>query len=91
MRTKEELKQIFLKEAEDILDQHLTKLLEITNDITKDQTDKAKVHYNTILSVANSLKAKDSVTDEELEFIRENMNEWQADLLPLVVNRLTIN
>lgn len=91
MRTKEELKQIFLKEAEDILDQHLTKLLEMTNDITKDQIDKAKVHYNTILSVANSLKAKDNITDEELEFIRENMNEWQADLLPLVINRLTIN
>lgn len=91
MRNEKELKQIFLKEAEEILDNHLNKLLEMTNEVTKDQEDKAKVHYNTILSVANSLMANNNITDEEIEFIRMHMNEWQADLLPLVLNRLNIN
>jgi len=91
MRNEKELKQIFLKEAEEILDNHLNKLLEMTNEATNEHEEKAKVHYNTILSVANSLRNKDGITEDEIDFIRMHMNEWQADLLPLVLNRLNIN
>lgn len=90
MRTKEELKEIFLKQAEYILDNHMNKLMDTVNGILNNE-ETSKEQYKDVLSIANSLKKQDKITDEELDFIKDHMLDWQQDLLPLILNRLTLH
>ena len=90
MRSKEELKQIFLKEAEYILDNHLNVLQDMVNNIPNNE-EYSQEQYKKTLSIAASLREKDMITNEELEVIHENMLDWQHDLLPLILNRITLH
>lgn len=90
MRTKEELKEIFLKEAEYVLDNHMNKLMDIVNNIPNNE-EISKEQYEDVLSITNSLKKQDKITDEELDFIKDHILDWQHDLLPLILNRLTLH
>jgi len=90
MRTEKELKEIFLKQAEYILDNHMNKIMDIVNHIPNNE-EISKEQYKDVLSIANSLKKQDKITDEELDFIKDHMSDWQHDLLPLILNRLTLN
>lgn len=90
MRTKEELKEIFLKQAEYILDNHMNKLMDMVNNIPNNE-ETSKEQYKDVLSIANSLKKQDKITDEELNFIKDHMLDWQQNLLPLILNRLTLH
>lgn len=90
MRSKEELKQIFLKEAEYILDNHINVLRDIVNNIPNNE-EYSKEEYKKTLGIAASLREKDMITDEELEVIHDNMLDWQHDLLPLILNRITLH
>jgi hypothetical protein len=90
MRSKEELKKLFLKQAEYILDNYMDKLNELANSIPNNE-ESSKEQYNNFLGIASSLRNQDNITDEEFEVIKENMIDWQHELLPMIINRITIN
>ena len=88
MRNKEELKQIFLKQAEYILDNKFDVLNNIVNNIPNNE-EVSKENYNTVLDIAKSLRKSYNITDEEFDIIQDNVKDWQYDLLPLILNRIT--
>lgn len=90
MRSKEELKQIFLRQAEFILDNKLDVLNNIVNNIPNNE-EVSKENYNTVLDIAKSLRELYNITDKEFDIIHDNLKEWQHDLLPLILNRLTLH
>lgn len=85
MRSKEELKRIFIKEASEILDKHFNEITYATNKLLNNETGEDE--YRHILSITDRLRKEDKITEEELQVMKENMVDWQVDLLPLIINK----
>ena len=86
MRSKERLKEIFMTEANYMLDHYFGKANKIATGIIEHQN--VTELYEEYKDISKMQMDKYHLTNEEQEVINANVKDWQAELMPLIVKKL---
>lgn len=86
MRTPERLKEIFIIEANYMIDHYFKKADKIATGIIehKDVSDQ----YNEYKELSKMQMDKYNLTEEEQEYIKSHAQEWQVELLPTIAKKI---
>lgn len=89
MRTTEELKTIFLKSHNQLLQNMQRQATEFAEAMLNKDESVAKARYVEVKNAADKILKENNVTAEELEIIKAHQKEWVKDVMQDVLSVLT--
>lgn len=88
MRTIEELKTVFLKSHNQVLQSMQRQATEFAEAMINKDESVAKARYIEVKNAADKVLKENSVTAEELEVIKAHQKEWLKDTMQNVIDVL---
>lgn len=89
MRTIEELKTVFLKSHNQVLQSMQRQATEFAEAMLNKDESVAKARYVEVKNAADKVLKENGVTAEELKVINAHQNEWIKDTMQNVIDVLT--
>lgn len=89
MRTIEELKTVFLKSHNQVLQSMQRQATEFAEAMINKDESVAKARYVEVKNAADKVLKENGVTAEELEVIKAHQKEWLKDTMQNVIDVLT--
>jgi len=88
MRSVEKLKEIYIKEAEYMVKHYFDELNNVGTSLMNNNPDEEG--FENIKDKAQQRLVEEyNITEEELLVIQQHHNEWQKDIMPIVMKRLS--